>query len=82
MTTVTQNRANYRNVPLLLHRVEEIIEMYCAGLTQPQRTFRRNYTTHALYFCKASLTARGQSRFMPMTTVVISIVFFHFSFQL
>ncbi len=55
---------------------------FCAGLTQPQRTFRRNYTTHALYFCKASLTARGQSRFMSTTTVVISIVFFHFSSQL
>ena len=54
----------------------------CAGLMEPQRTFRRNYSMHVFYFCKALLNARSQSRFMPMPTIVIGIVFFHFSSQL
>ncbi len=34
---------------ILLLRIH-ILNCLCAGLTQPQRTFRRLYTTHALYF--------------------------------
>ncbi len=47
------------------------------GLAEPPRTLERifNFSTHALYFCKALLTVRGQMRSMPMPTVVISIVF-------
>ncbi len=64
---------------LYAHLLKPPKQQHCAGITQPQQTFRRNYTTHALYFCKASLTTHGQSRFMPMTTVAISIVFLRFS---